>query len=115
VKGRIFFQKPLSLFPSKNIFFSGCLGNISLITQLPQPQVCSTKRNSVGTTKLYYWQVYTSNSFPNYIPVTHYETELLPEIKKQLQIESSISFVLGGSDGALANLGCAALHAAMLQ
>jgi gluconokinase len=43
-------------------------------------------------------------------PIEHYETELLPEIKKQLQTKNNIPFVLGGSDGALANLGCGAIH-----
>ncbi|HYK47693.1 MAG TPA: gluconokinase [Parafilimonas sp.] len=44
-------------------------------------------------------------------PVGHYETELLPPVQKQLQIENTIPFVLGGSDGALANLGCGAIDA----
>jgi len=38
-------------------------------------------------------------------PVEHYETQLLPAIKKKLNIEYEIPFVLGGSDGAMANLG----------
>lgn len=45
------------------------------------------------------------------LPVNHYETALVPAIKKQLRAENAIPFVLGGSDGALANLGCGAIHA----
>jgi gluconokinase len=42
--------------------------------------------------------------------IEHAEMDLLPGMKVQLQIEETIPFVLGGSDGALANLGCAAIH-----
>jgi gluconokinase len=38
-------------------------------------------------------------------PVEHYETALLPAIQKKLKIKTAIPFVLGASDGALANLG----------
>ena len=40
------------------------------------------------------------------VGISHYETELLPEIKNELKIKSAIPFVLGASDGALANIGC---------
>ena len=43
------------------------------------------------------------------MPATHAETELTAAIKKQLNITSSVPFVLGGNDGCLANLGCGAL------
>ena len=39
-------------------------------------------------------------------PVEHYETALLPAIKKKLKLKQDIPFVLGASDGALANIGC---------
>jgi gluconokinase len=39
------------------------------------------------------------------VPVEHYETSLLPVVKKKLKIKNEIPFVLGASDGALANLG----------
>ena len=38
--------------------------------------------------------------------IEHYETDLLPEINTKLKIKNNIPFVLGASDGALANLGC---------
>lgn len=38
-------------------------------------------------------------------PVEYYETTLLPSIKKILKIKKDVPFVLGASDGALANLG----------
>ncbi|MBV9963101.1 MAG: gluconokinase, partial [Parafilimonas sp.] len=38
-------------------------------------------------------------------PVEHFETQLVPSLKKQLKIKKEIPFVLGASDGALANLG----------
>ena len=45
-------------------------------------------------------------------PVEHYETELLPSIKKKLKLKKPVPFVLGASDGALANLGCGITNAA---
>jgi len=44
-------------------------------------------------------------------PVEHYETLLLPSIKKQLNTRTEIPFVLGASDGALANIGSGILNA----
>jgi gluconokinase len=44
-------------------------------------------------------------------PVEHYETALLPSIKNKLKIKNEIPFVLGGSDGALANLGSGIINA----
>jgi len=38
-------------------------------------------------------------------PVEHYETKLQPSLKKKLKLKREIPFVLGASDGALANLG----------
>ena len=38
-------------------------------------------------------------------PVEHYEISLVPAMKKKLKIKNEIPFVLGASDGALANLG----------
>lgn len=43
------------------------------------------------------------------VATTHYETELLPEIKQQLNLIQNIPFVMGGNDGCLANFGCGAL------
>lgn len=45
------------------------------------------------------------------LPVEHYETALLPSITKKLKIKNVIPFVLGASDGALANLGSGILNA----
>jgi gluconokinase len=39
------------------------------------------------------------------VSINHYETELLPKIKKKLKLKNELPFVLGASDGALANLG----------
>ena len=44
-------------------------------------------------------------------PVEHTETELIPSIKRKLKIRNLIPFVLGASDGPLANLGCGLLDA----
>lgn len=44
-------------------------------------------------------------------PVEHYETDLLPSIKDKLKIKNNIPFVLGASDGALANLGSGIINA----
>ncbi len=44
-------------------------------------------------------------------PVEHYETALLPGIKKHLKIKKEIPFVLGASDGALANIGSGIINA----
>ncbi|SFP73091.1 gluconokinase [Parafilimonas terrae] len=44
-------------------------------------------------------------------PVEHYETALLSPIKKKLKLKKEIPFVLGASDGALANLGCGIVNA----
>lgn len=44
-------------------------------------------------------------------PVEHYETALLPPIKKKLKLTKEIPFVLGASDGALANLGSGIVNA----
>ncbi|HEX5153656.1 MAG TPA: gluconokinase [Parafilimonas sp.] len=38
-------------------------------------------------------------------PVEHYETQLQPSVRKKLKLKRTIPFVLGASDGALANLG----------
>lgn len=43
------------------------------------------------------------------VATTHYETELLAEIKLSLGIAEDIPFVMGGNDGCLANFGCGAL------
>lgn len=43
--------------------------------------------------------------------IHHCETELLPEIKTKLKTQTKIPFVLGASDGALANLGCGLFNA----
>lgn len=48
----------------------------------------------------------TEEKLSTLVSIEHYETELLPEIKTQLKSKSNIPFVLGASDGALANLGC---------
>ncbi|MEP6685076.1 MAG: gluconokinase [Parafilimonas sp.] len=44
-------------------------------------------------------------------PVEHFETALLPSIKNKLKIKNDIPFVLGASDGALANLGSGIINA----
>ncbi|MFT4152962.1 gluconokinase [Parafilimonas sp.] len=44
-------------------------------------------------------------------PIEHYETVLLPSIKNTLQLNRAIPFVLGASDGALANLGSGIVNA----
>lgn len=38
-------------------------------------------------------------------PAEHFETELLPAVQKKLKLKKPLPFVLGGSDGAMANLG----------
>jgi len=38
-------------------------------------------------------------------PVEHYETQLRPSLRKKLKLKREVPFVLGASDGALANLG----------
>ena len=48
----------------------------------------------------------TTEKLSELVAINHYETELLPEIKNKLKIKKTIPFVLGASDGALANLGC---------
>ncbi len=40
------------------------------------------------------------------VSIYHYETELIPSIKNKLKLKQNIPFVLGASDGALANIGC---------
>ncbi len=40
------------------------------------------------------------------VSIYHSETDLLPAIKNKLKTKNKIPFVLGASDGALANLGC---------
>ena len=45
------------------------------------------------------------------LPAEHYETELLPSIKKTLKLTSPVPFVLGASDGAMANLGSGIINA----
>ncbi len=42
-------------------------------------------------------------------PVEHFETDMLPAMQKKLRIKKAIPFVLGASDGALANIGCGIL------
>jgi gluconokinase len=44
------------------------------------------------------------------VSATHIEKELMPGIRKELGLEKSIAFVIGGNDGCLANLGCGALN-----
>jgi gluconokinase len=44
------------------------------------------------------------------VPVEHYETQLLPTVKNKLKIKTEVPFVLGASDGALANLGSGILN-----
>ncbi|MGB8194722.1 MAG: gluconokinase [Chitinophagaceae bacterium] len=43
------------------------------------------------------------------VPVTHAETELKEEYKKLLGLTSSVPFIMGASDGCLANLGTGAI------
>lgn len=43
------------------------------------------------------------------VAATYIETALLPEIKTALSTNATISFIAGGNDGCLANLGCGAL------
>ncbi|MBS1745801.1 MAG: gluconokinase [Bacteroidetes bacterium] len=38
-------------------------------------------------------------------PIEHYETEMLPAMQQMLKVKKNIPFVLGASDGALANIG----------
>ena len=45
------------------------------------------------------------------VPVEHYETDLLLSIKRKLKLKYSVPFVLGASDGALANLGSGIINA----
>jgi len=52
-----------------------------------------------------------SNHLSELFPVEHFETALLPSIKKKLKIKKDIPFVLGASDGALANLGSGIINA----
>lgn len=44
------------------------------------------------------------------VNATHTEKELLPEIETLLNTLANIPFVIGGNDGALANLGCGAMQ-----
>lgn len=44
-------------------------------------------------------------------PVEHYETDLLPSIQKKLNLNYQVPFVLGASDGALANIGSGIVNA----
>ncbi|MEP6466431.1 MAG: gluconokinase [Parafilimonas sp.] len=53
----------------------------------------------------------TANQLSALKPVEHFETALLPSIKNKLKIKSAIPFVLGASDGALANLGSGIINA----
>lgn len=46
-----------------------------------------------------------TNHLSQLMPVEHCETAMLPSTKKQLNLTNEIPFVLGASDGALANLG----------
>lgn len=46
-----------------------------------------------------------ANKLSTLVPVYHAEKKLLPSIKKKLKIKNEISFVVGASDGALANIG----------
>lgn len=45
------------------------------------------------------------------LPVYHCETQLLPSVKKQLKLTEEVPFLLGASDGALANLGSGIINA----
>lgn len=47
----------------------------------------------------------TTEKLSELVSITHYETELLPAIEAKLKSKNNIPFVLGASDGALANLG----------
>ncbi len=53
----------------------------------------------------------TTNQLSQLVSTEHYETELLSDIKNKLKIKSTIPFVSGASDGALANLGCGLFNA----
>ncbi|MEX6685900.1 gluconokinase [Danxiaibacter flavus] len=44
------------------------------------------------------------------VQVTHTEKSMLPEMVEKLGINNGTPFVIGGSDGCLANLGCGAIH-----
>jgi gluconokinase len=44
------------------------------------------------------------------LPIEHYETQLQPLVKKKLKLKHEVPFVLGASDGALANLGCGIIN-----
>jgi gluconokinase len=48
----------------------------------------------------------TTEKLSELVSIDHYETELLPIIKTKLKTKNNIPFILGASDGALANLGC---------
>ncbi len=52
----------------------------------------------------------TTGQLSNPVPVTHQESTMLPGMMERLGLNSAIPFVLGGSDGCLANLGCGATH-----
>ncbi len=54
----------------------------------------------------------TTQHLSELFPVEHFETTLLPDIKKKLKLKTEIPFVLGASDGALANLGSGIIDAA---
>jgi gluconokinase len=53
----------------------------------------------------------TEEKLSDLMSIEYCETELLPAIKTKLKTKNKISFVLGGSDGALANMGSGLLNA----
>lgn len=52
----------------------------------------------------------TASQLSEPVPVTHAETQLKEEYKRLLGIDESVPFIIGASDGCLANIGSGALH-----
>ena len=50
------------------------------------------------------------NRLSKVVAATHFEKELLTEMKESLQLKNQIPFVCGGNDGCLANLGSGSLN-----
>ena len=50
------------------------------------------------------------NHLSTIVQATHAETEMIQTIKDELSLQKNIPFIIGGSDGGLANIGCGALQ-----
>ncbi|WP_207632687.1 gluconokinase [Foetidibacter luteolus] len=56
----------------------------------------------------------TANQLSKPVDITHTETAMLPKYRQLFQLNRDVPFVVGSSDGCLANLGCGAIDSTKL-